>query len=53
MTQVVNANVPVNIAGGDVFGGSNSANQGVTNGASSNAGNDANTDQDGSQNQSS
>ncbi len=49
--NAVNANVPVNIAGGDVYGGDNSANQYATNDGSSKAGNDAGTDQDGGQGQ--
>ena len=39
--NAINANVPVNVAGGDVSGGANSANQTATNGALSGAGNDA------------
>ena len=50
--NAVNANVPVNIAGGDIYGGSNSANQTATNGAASLAGNLANTDQSNNQSQS-
>ena len=50
--NAVNANVPVNIAGGDVYGGDNSANQTATNGAFSAAGNLANTDQSNNQTQS-
>jgi hypothetical protein len=49
--NAVNANVPVNIAGGDISGGSNSANQTATNGASSSAGNTATTDQSNNQTQ--
>ena len=51
--NAVNANVPVNIAGGDIYGGDNSANQTATNLAGSLAGNFANTGQTGGQDQSS
>ena len=47
----VNANVPVNIAGGDIWGGDNSANQFALNGALSGAGNNAGTTQNGTQTQ--
>jgi hypothetical protein len=43
--NAVNANVPVSIAGGNITGGSSSANQTATNGASSSAGNTSTTDQ--------
>jgi hypothetical protein len=51
--NAVNANVPVNIAGYDIYGGANSANQTATNGAHSGAGNMAGTSQSGGQNQAS
>ena len=51
--NAVNANVPVNIAGGDVSGGSNSANQTASNGAGSSSSNNASTSQSGEQSQSS
>ena len=47
----VNANVPVNIGGGNVSGGNNSANQGALNGAGSLAGNNAGTNQTNTQSQ--
>ena len=50
--NAVNANVPVNIAGGDISGGANSANQTATNGAQSGAGNLAFTSQSNTQTQS-
>ena len=50
--NTVNANVPVNIAGGDISGGANSANQTATNGAESGAGNAAFTGQNNTQSQS-
>jgi hypothetical protein len=43
--NAVNANTPVTIAGGDVSGGSSSANQAALNGAGAVAGNAAKTDQ--------
>src|SRR5207244_9831635 len=43
--NVVNANVPVSIAGGDVNGGISSANQTATNKADADASNKSNTDQ--------
>jgi hypothetical protein len=50
--NVVNANVPVNIAGGSIIGGSNSAEQKATNGATSGpASNSATTNQSNSQTQ--
>ncbi len=49
--NAVNANVPVNIAGGDINTGDNSANQLALNGAGSNASNDASTKQSNSQSQ--
>jgi hypothetical protein len=48
----VNANVPVNIAGGDIKGGDNSANQTAVNGALSGAGNKSDTTQSNNQSQS-
>jgi hypothetical protein len=50
--NAVNANVPVNIAGGDIIGGTSAANQTAGNGALSGAGNAAGTGQDGNQQQS-
>jgi hypothetical protein len=50
--NAVNANVPVNIAGGDVSTGDNSANQTATNSADSSASNHSNTDQSNNQTQS-
>src|SRR5207247_1240640 len=49
--NAVNANVPVNIAGGDVYGGTNSANQNASNGAESSSGNNSETSQSNSQTQ--
>ena len=49
----VNANVPVSIAGYDVYGGSSSADQSLSNYADSSASNDATTDQYADQSQSS
>ncbi len=49
--NAVNANTPVNVAGGDINTGDNSANQLALNGAGSNASNDASTKQDNSQTQ--
>ena len=51
--NAVNANVPVNIAGYDIYGGANNANQTAVNGALSGAGNSAGTGQHGGQNQAS
>src|SRR4029077_15066671 len=50
--NTVNANVPVNIAGGNIVGGANSANQTALNGAKSGAGNNADTKQKNDQSQS-
>ena len=51
--NVVNANVPVNIAGGYIIGGSNNATQEASNGATSgNASNTATTEQESEQSQS-
>jgi len=47
--NAVNANVPVNIAGGNISTGDNNANQTAGNGADSSAGNHAGTSQDGGQ----
>ena len=49
--NLVNANTPVNIAGGDVYGGSNTANQTGNNTAGSSADNSASTSQDNNQSQ--
>jgi hypothetical protein len=49
--NAVNANAPVNVAGGDISGGANSANQTATNGANSNAGNYSQTAQSNTQTQ--
>jgi hypothetical protein len=49
--NAVNANVPVNIAGGNIIGGTSSANQTAGNGALSGAGNAAGTGQAGNQQQ--
>ncbi len=51
--NLVNANVPVDIGGWDIWGGANSASQNTTNLAGSLAGNDASTDQNGGQQQNS
>ena len=51
--NAVNANVPVNIAGGDIYTGDNSANQTPTNGSISSASNGAETNQTGGQSQTS
>src|SRR5205823_5484547 len=51
--NAVNANVPVNIAGGDIIGGDNTADQTAGNGAMSGAFNCAGTTQNGGQNQNS
>jgi hypothetical protein len=50
--NAVNANVPVNIAGGNITGGSNSANQQAANAAASAANNNAATEQNNTQVQS-
>ena len=50
--NAVNANVPVNVAGGDIWGGNDSANQNASNSAESEAGNVASTEQSNSQSQS-
>ena len=49
----VNANVPVSVAGGDVYGGDSSASQNLTNSADSTAYNSAETTQSANQSQSS
>ncbi len=49
--NAVNANVPVNIAGGNIYSGGNSASQYALNGAESNANNSATTTQTNNQNQ--
>ena len=48
----VNTNAPVNVAGGDVRSGDNSANQNLSNDANSTASNDASTTQNSDQSQS-
>jgi hypothetical protein len=50
--NAVNANVPVNVAGGNVTTGNNAANQTSTNSAESSAENEANTNQNNQQTQS-
>src|SRR5437764_10428575 len=52
LQNAVNTNAPVNVAGGDVSGGDNTASQTATNGAHSHAGNNANTNQNNTQSQS-
>jgi len=50
--NAVNANVPVNIAGGNITGGNNAANQTLNNEAESSANNKGTTTQSNSQSQS-